>query len=330
MKIELIYNPIQPSTIAYIDGVKTKSNDIYGFLYPVRFYTLQTWLYADGSWTGLVKQLYDLAKGEEINLTFSGREIDYKDLQKALEGHNGIELSYKKRDLFNEFDMWEKELNRIVSSFDLNEISEFIIVNEYNNRKADFFSEDSWLKCINSTETYENAVALKGRNCFYVTEEYLDSYPRLEMIARLNRGMKTPKDAICCVFKNEKTCNAFVRYAEMFPKFQFRFVLESNNKWKDELYNKYGLPIIKGLNYIYYQNYYKYLREEINKFIDKRPQIEKEYELMLEKKQDFGCLNGDDNNKFNNLKKYRHWIKKLVQNKQFTKFKYMVDGFDSF
>ena len=86
MKIEICYDHIRPYTFVMIEGKPVSQSDIYGFLYPVRGYVLQTWLNPSGSWRGLKNEMMDLTREEPSRLVFYGREIDYLDLERALNG----------------------------------------------------------------------------------------------------------------------------------------------------------------------------------------------------------------------------------------------------
>lgn len=93
MDIELWYDPIMPKTSLKIDGKWQDSNDVYGFLHPVNIHILQTWLYESSSWSGLEKQFRDLLGGEQADIIFHGRQIDFVDLSTCLSKKQVLSLS---------------------------------------------------------------------------------------------------------------------------------------------------------------------------------------------------------------------------------------------
>lgn len=84
MDIEIDYNPYIPRTSLKING--NPSDTIYGALFPVRRYVMQTWINQNGAWKGLEKVLGDIARGRRFTLVFRGRDIDYEDVVTALGG----------------------------------------------------------------------------------------------------------------------------------------------------------------------------------------------------------------------------------------------------
>ena len=78
MKIDLWYDPVQPETTVFLNGEPIDRHDIYGFLYPVRRYLLQSWLKASGSWPGLLEQLRGMARQEPLSVCFHGRRQELR------------------------------------------------------------------------------------------------------------------------------------------------------------------------------------------------------------------------------------------------------------
>ena len=76
MKIELWYDAVAQETDIRVNDIAIEKNDVFGFLYPVRNYPLQSWIYPNGSWKGIEYQIEELARGEEVALTFHGRKWD--------------------------------------------------------------------------------------------------------------------------------------------------------------------------------------------------------------------------------------------------------------
>ena len=116
MKIELIYDPVEPATTVWVNDQVVDITDIYGFLYPVRNCLLQTWLYSSGSWQGLAQQLKELARGDDIALTFCGRREDCDDVKGAVAGVEGLSLSFRTWDSLPAYESAFQELDRLLES----------------------------------------------------------------------------------------------------------------------------------------------------------------------------------------------------------------------
>ena len=108
MKIEFRYDPVLPEIQVTINGTLTNAEDSYGFLYPVRNYLLQNWLYPTGSWSGLARQIVDVARGEAVEIVFNGPTADYDDLCRVAEGA-GISTRFIELDTYKK---WKRKLQK--------------------------------------------------------------------------------------------------------------------------------------------------------------------------------------------------------------------------
>lgn len=90
--IEIIYNPYKMKTKMLIDGVDVCRNHTYNKFkkFIDDKIPLQTWIepirYLD--WPGLVNAVSDPEINDEVNVIFSGREIDFEDLKRSIEEQN--------------------------------------------------------------------------------------------------------------------------------------------------------------------------------------------------------------------------------------------------
>ena len=95
MQVEISYNPYKMKTSMMIDGIdvldEKKGDDYKKFRQMIERNTpLQTWIepiaYLD--WKGIVNELIPEEQNEDVKIIFSGRDIDYRDLQRAVKVQN--------------------------------------------------------------------------------------------------------------------------------------------------------------------------------------------------------------------------------------------------
>ena len=91
-KIEISYNPYKMKTRMKIDGVDVCQSNRYSKIkeFIENGTPLQTWIepvpYLD--WRGFVNEISDPENNDEVKIIFSGRKIDFNDLQYAIEEQN--------------------------------------------------------------------------------------------------------------------------------------------------------------------------------------------------------------------------------------------------
>ena len=91
-KIEISYNPYKMKTRMKIDGVDVCQSSDYSDIkkFIEQGTPLQTWiepiLYL--GWDGFVNEISDPENNDEVGIIFSGRKIDFQDLQRAIEEQN--------------------------------------------------------------------------------------------------------------------------------------------------------------------------------------------------------------------------------------------------
>lgn len=239
MKIEFWYDPVYTETHIRINGNWQDESDIYGFLYPVRGYPLQTWLQAAGSWTGIVRQLMDLSRGEKIELEFYGRNVDYQDFSAAVSGMEGVRLNCLE---WNAPALYSDKIRALEKN--IRELEERIpmdstVAGRLSDAGKASPDDDSWLISVVSREDLQYAER-DNRLCCMVDSCVLDSLEMLADIERLSRSMRRPMDAICCRFSDNAEKEAFAAYASQFPRMQFLFVMGDEEGWREKLWVKYG------------------------------------------------------------------------------------------
>lgn len=287
MKIELKYDPVKPETMVCIDEQMTDRSDIYGFLYPVRHCLLQTWLMPSGSWSGLVRQLQELSRGEDIELVFFGRTEDFEDIQFTLKGMEKLTLQFHQTD----------PLKKYVSLFEQMDSQIALLLDEHVKQSekktlADLFPEtahaihtvrkavpEEWMRII-CTEADFLRADQEELCCCIVSEEYLDSYEKLEKLSSLTRSMRRSYDMICCCVEDPKKRADFAHYAAQYENLRVRF--DSEEKCLPILERKYGNAYELRCRFRKYER----VLEILNQCYERRDAIEeKRTHLAKEKKK---------------------------------------------
>ena len=91
-KIEISYNPYKMKTRMKIDGVDVCQSSDYSDIkkFIEQGTPLQTWIEPITylGWDGFVNEISDPENNDEVGIIFSGRKIDFQDLQRAIEEQN--------------------------------------------------------------------------------------------------------------------------------------------------------------------------------------------------------------------------------------------------
>ena len=91
-KIEISYNPYKMKTKMKIDGVDVCQSSDYSDIkkFIEQGTPLQTWIEPITylGWDGFVNEISDPENNDEVGIIFSGRKIDFQDLQRAIEEQN--------------------------------------------------------------------------------------------------------------------------------------------------------------------------------------------------------------------------------------------------
>ena len=239
MIILLWYDFVYKETRVSIDGNWQDESDMYAFLYPVRKYPLQTWLAPVGSWTGIVRQLEDIARGEKIKLEFHGRKIDFDDLFSTIKEMNNAEIIYIEWDILSQYNdkisALSKNMNKLRSQMPVDESLAGELIN-LPDRQA---GEEEWLAAVRSAAELWSAQK-DARLCCAIDGNSFDSFEEFEKVGQLTRSMRRPADAVCCYFSDVADREIFKKYASEFPGMRFMFALDSERNWKEKLWIKYG------------------------------------------------------------------------------------------
>ena len=246
MNIEIWYDAVAQETDTVVNGVTVEKNDVYGFLYPVRSYPIQSWLFPNGSWKGLERQLTDLARDEAVRLMFHGRSCDYEDVRKCLAGSLGVELSFSEWDVCSRYDQLFSELIMAIKNND-SVIRSLISALGYE------FSYDieldlpeielPWECNIYDVTDLHDATEKIEKCCCYVHSEYFSSYESLRELLALTRSLRLPADAIYCCFNDESVRSEYEYYADSFKRMGFNFCMEGSD-YTERARIKYVLPCV--------------------------------------------------------------------------------------
>ena len=265
MKIELHYDPVRPETRVRIDGQPVERTDIYGFLYPVRNYLLQTWLRTSGSWRGLAWQLQELSRGEAVELDFFGRAEDFEDVLAALPQTRAIRMRFHQEDPLSGyaslFAQVEEQLDKLLDvhagNGEKKTLSDIYpdVVDTIRSLRAE--PEEPWLCDIRSDEDYR-AADRQTMCCCVVRGEYLDSYEKLDGLRMLTRSMRRSQDMICCCLEDPDRWVDFAHYAAQY-ELGFRFA--EYREGLAALQRKYGSAHVLRSRYAAYARIAQVLRQ---------------------------------------------------------------------
>jgi len=258
MKIQMCYDPVKPETSVSIDGKEVEKTDIHGFLYPVRRYILQTWLYPNGSWPGISAQMSSLARGEKIELEFCGRKCDYEDLKEALIYDEYIVITFKEREVDTAYEQLlekiEDEIRYIIRDDVSVEMKNMQQLYPDEKEKIDlllFKKTGEWICKISSDDDLEKAKKMWGC-CCEIDENYLDSYEKFYIFDDLISSLCRSEDMILCpvsdlaYLENLRKCSELYNFSNIC------------------LYDKEDKTVYNKAKMKYGNNYY--LREKIRNY----------------------------------------------------------------
>lgn len=249
MNIELWYDPVVKETDVLVNGIPVEKNDVYGFLYPIRNYPIQSWLYPNGSWKGLESQVMDLARDEFVNLVFHGRTCDYDNVFECLRKSEMIKVNFVEWDVCTRYD---ELFSNLLSTLRGNDTLICELISSLNmdlGYKANFdvcIEDRHWMYHIREASDLVNADDAKDMSCCIVHSDFFSSYDKLHDLLALTRSLRVPADAIFCCFNQEGTKTDYEYYAKSFKRMGYRFYLESSD-YMEVARLKYGLPAIVKL-----------------------------------------------------------------------------------
>lgn len=256
MKIALHYDPVRPETSLCINEREIHKRDVYGFLYPVRSCLLQAWLPKSGSWSGLRSQLEELARGEELEVSFYGRTVDGEDLRASLEGMEQLTLRLHPVDRVGQAEeMLEQVQKGIVRVLAEPVVIEYDEKGERRKNAEELFGETArymqqkleappcpdWLYTVENEADFAACAQSEG-SCVVLEEAFLDSLEKLHRVGELTRSMRRGPDMVWCRLETEQRRRDFAYYAAQFPGLEIHLLTGDQAVWQKELYEKFGRP----------------------------------------------------------------------------------------
>lgn len=253
MKIDLYYDPVRPETLVSINDQPVVLSDIYGFLFPVREYMMQTWLPESGSWDGISKELNGLIRDESSHIVFHGREIDYRDFAGAVRGLNGLCSAFQAVDYVS---IWKQRIADAESLWKAIVEKPVVVEREDEDVTRAFrqlFPEQyeavitaanagpgDWLIRIQTAEDLPRS--LETGTCCLINGDDLLTYENYSFLDRLTGSLRRSYDMLVCAFSTEEKKNEFSAYNEMYKKRNVVLTLTDEESWKERLREKYGVP----------------------------------------------------------------------------------------
>ena len=260
LTVVLRCDPVRPETHVSIDGRAVDGGDIYGFLYPVRRCVLQAWLGESGSWPGLRRQLEELSRGGELELRFLGRRCDYEDLRAALEGMEGLTLSFSPWSPENDYrraaDALEKKLLGLLEDRVVLDMSYYGMDFAPSHSFAQLFPEraerirellrsaadENW---VSDAATPARLRQLRsGSGCVRVYEGAIGSMEGTGALRALTSSMQRPAEMVMCVLDTPEKCAEYSCYAAQFPGPRPLFTDSGHSDFPREIVEKYVSPLL--------------------------------------------------------------------------------------
>jgi hypothetical protein len=242
MKIEIKYNPSAVYTSAVINGVLNKENDMYNFIFPVKKYPLQCWINKNGSWAGIASNIRDISRGDDLNIIFTGRKIDYEDFKGAIDNYGWIQkvdVSFIER--VSDYERLLKLLHEAsvkLEKINFSDCSTWDIIKRCEALKKSFMEKKTFVKEIYNKNELAAIIPELGYT-YVVHDTALEAFSDFEKLLRLPASMLVPADSIICIFKAKDKMENFKSYASALNS-QIRFSLKEEETQK--IYKKYSEP----------------------------------------------------------------------------------------
>lgn len=254
--IQFNYNPYRIHTTMSVNGEIIPDDDIYSIIYSVHSYPISCWLEKRGSWPGLMFKLKILSRGEDLELCFKGRKLDFDDFQKALYGFTWQQRvsiihmeEYENKVYLQKYSnikegilkIWDNEYPAIDKGTQT-------LVDQINKKTALLSSKKEPLALINSLQddTARNILRKSAFGCV-INSRTVKNIEDVNMIFQMGRTMVRPGDSIICCIKD----------SDMGKLVPDTFLEEKNNikiinaddaqcleEAKREVYFKYSEPLL--------------------------------------------------------------------------------------
>ena len=197
--VEISYNPYKMETHMFIDNIDVCRNDIYEKFkeFIQNKIPLQTWIepihYLD--WAGLANEISDPERNDEVAVYFSGRKIDFEDLQRSLEEQNN-KRSERSRVIY--YFEHKKILDDKVLSQNIEEVVKQIKTDRFRQLLRDRTTDSLKIKYNDLDKNY----AIAKESEFYIVFAGVYSSGKSTILNTLIRHDILPTSSRTCTAKN--------------------------------------------------------------------------------------------------------------------------------
>ena len=243
MRIDIKYDPATVHTEATINGIVNDKKDIYSFIFPVKDYPLQCWIHKNGSWKGITKYINDIARGDDLEVVFQGRKVDFEDFKGVIEEYSwqqDLKVKFAEKVL-----EYEKAAETLQMTSEELELLDFDSVSGIDNitkciqLKNRIKQIEPYKREIHNIDKIFDTEPKRGYT-YLVHEEALRSFDDMEKLVRLYQTMMVPADGILCWFHDLEKMKNYKSYGEAM-NCQVCCSDEINDF--EQVYEKYSKPV---------------------------------------------------------------------------------------
>jgi hypothetical protein len=243
MKVEIRYNPAAVNTDAAINEVKNDENDIYSFIFPVKNYPLQCWINKNSSWAGISKSISDISRGDDLNIVFDGRRVDFLDFKYAIDNYEWsqrVEVCFTEKSTdYGRLLGLLKEAAGLMLNIKISNCLVWDTLKRCDTLKQRYIQIKSYIREIHNINELKAIVPELG--CTYIIyETALGSFEDFEKLLVLYSSMLVPMDSIMCVFSENERMQNFTSYA---MALNCTIMFSLNKEDAMGIYKKYSEPV---------------------------------------------------------------------------------------
>jgi len=197
--IEISYNPYRMITKILIDGIDVCQNDSYNKFkeFIENEIPLQTWIEPIQylGWKGIVNEVSDPDYNDEVNLVFSGREIDFADLQRSIKNQNA-ERSEETRVVYHYVH------KKVLDDNELSNNIEYVVNELKSERFRELVSQRTTEGLTQKYEELDENYTIAKETVFYIVLAGVYSSGKSTLLNALIRHDILPTSSRTCTSKN--------------------------------------------------------------------------------------------------------------------------------
>lgn len=197
--IEISYNPYRMITKILIDGIDVCQNDSYNKFkeFIENEIPLQTWIEPIQylGWKGIVNEVSDPEYNDEVNLVFSGREIDFADLQRSIKNQNA-ERSEETRVVYHYVH------KKVLDDNELSNNIEYVVNELKSERFRELVSQRTTEGLTQKYEELDENYTIAKETVFYIVLAGVYSSGKSTLLNALIRHDILPTSSRTCTSKN--------------------------------------------------------------------------------------------------------------------------------